>query len=94
MDAPAELYGAAASWHSEYDTVTYFPLVSRFSLAGEVRRQLGEPAWLEAYESGGALAPDHATWLAASSASLPGWRRTTRAVPSRRIKGPGSPVSS
>ena len=60
----AELYGAAASWHSEYDTVTYFPLVSRFSLAGEVRRQLGEPAWLEAYESGRALAPDHATRLA------------------------------
>jgi len=44
--------------------VTYFPLVSRFSLAGEVRRQLGEPAWLEAYESGRALAPDHATRLA------------------------------
>ncbi|HXU97073.1 MAG TPA: LuxR C-terminal-related transcriptional regulator, partial [Jiangellaceae bacterium] len=56
----AELYGAAASWHSEYDTVSWFPFVFRFSLAGEVRRQLGEPAWLEAYESGRALAPDHA----------------------------------
>jgi DNA-binding CsgD family transcriptional regulator len=60
----AELYGAAASWHSEYDTVSWFPFVFRFSLAGEVRRQLGEPAWLEAYESGCALAPDHATRLA------------------------------
>ena len=56
----AELYGAAASWHSEYDTVSWFPFVFRFSLAGEVRRQLGEPAWLEAYESGRALALDHA----------------------------------
>ena len=65
----AELYGAAASWHSEYDTVSWFPFVLRFSLAGEVRRQLGEPAWLEAYESGRALAPDHATRLAGEQLS-------------------------
>jgi len=65
----AELYGAAASWRSEYDTVGRFPFVVRFSLAGEVRRQLGEPAWLEAYESGCALAPDHATRLAGEQLS-------------------------
>ena len=65
----AELYGAAASWHSEYDTVSWFPFVFRFSLAGEVRRQLGEPAWLEAYESGRALAPDHAMRLAGEQLS-------------------------
>ena len=42
----------------------WFPFVSRFGLAAEVRRQLGERAWLEAYESGRALAPDQATRLA------------------------------
>jgi predicted ATPase/DNA-binding CsgD family transcriptional regulator len=36
----AELYGAAASWHSEYDTVSRFPFVVRFSLAGEQLSQL------------------------------------------------------
>ena len=46
-----------------------FPSYSRFSLADEVRRQLGEPAWLEAYESGRALAPDHATRLAGEQLS-------------------------
>jgi hypothetical protein len=55
--------------HSEYDTVSWFPFVLRCSLAGEVRRQLGAPAWLEAYESGRALAPDHAMRLAGEQSS-------------------------
>lgn len=63
-EVSAELYGAAASWHSEYDTVSWYPLVMRFSLAGAVRRQLGEPAWVEAYETGRRLAPDRALEVA------------------------------
>jgi DNA-binding CsgD family transcriptional regulator len=61
----AELYGAAASWHRE----SIFPFVFWFSLAGEVRRQLGEPAWLEAYESGRALSPDQAMRVAGEQLS-------------------------
>jgi predicted ATPase/DNA-binding CsgD family transcriptional regulator len=65
----AQLYGAAASWHSEHDQVAWYPIYSRFRLADVARRQLGEPAWLEAYESGRALAPDHATRLAGEQLS-------------------------
>ena len=56
----AELYGAAASWHEEFDAASWFPLVSRFSLAPTVRRQLGELGWQEAFETGRQYDPDHA----------------------------------
>jgi predicted ATPase/DNA-binding CsgD family transcriptional regulator len=60
----AQLYGAAASWQSEHDKVAWYPIYSRFRLDDVARRQLGEPAWLEAYDSGRALAPDQGTRLA------------------------------
>ena len=56
----ARLYGAAASWYSEHDKVAWYAIYSRFRLADVARRQLGEPAWIEAYEGGRQLAPDRA----------------------------------
>ncbi len=75
----AQLYGAAASWHTEYDTVSWFPLVSRFSRAADVRRHLGESAWVDAYESGRRLAPARALDVAADELIV--LRSDLRAVP-------------
>jgi predicted ATPase/DNA-binding CsgD family transcriptional regulator len=62
--AAAQLYGAALSWHSDNDAVSWFPVVSRFSRVDQVRRHLGEPAWIEANETGQLLGSDRATQLA------------------------------
>ena len=31
----AQLYGAAAGWHGDYDRVSWFPTVTRFSLSNQ-----------------------------------------------------------
>ena len=62
--AAAQLYGAALSWHSDNDAASWYPVVARFSRVDQVRRHLGEPAWIESYESGKLLGSDRATGLA------------------------------
>ena len=75
----ARLYGAAASWHSEHGTVGWYPIYSRFRLADLTRRNLGEPAWIEAHESGRRLAPDRALEFAGEQVT--DMRRDLGAVP-------------
>jgi predicted ATPase/DNA-binding CsgD family transcriptional regulator len=60
----AQLYGAAAGWRGDYDQVSWFPSVTRFSLLNEGRARLGDPAWTEAYEAGRRLDPDRANQIA------------------------------
>jgi len=60
----AQLYGAAAGWHGDYDQVSWFPTVARFSLSNQGRTRLGDPAWTEAYEGGRRLDPDRANQIA------------------------------
>jgi len=59
----AQLYGAAAAWHGDYDHVSWFPTVGRFSLSNQGRTRLGDPAWTEAYEGGRRLDPDRANLI-------------------------------
>ncbi len=60
----AQLYGAAAGWHGDYDRVSWFPSVARFSLSNQGRTRLGDPDWTEAYEGGRRLDPDRANQIA------------------------------
>ena len=60
----AQLYGAAAGWHGDYDQVSWFPTVARFSLSSQGRTRLGDPDWTEAYEGGRRLDPDRANQIA------------------------------
>jgi predicted ATPase/DNA-binding CsgD family transcriptional regulator len=60
----AQLYGAAAGWRGDYDQVSWFPTVGRFSLSNEGRTRLGDPAWTDAYEGGRRLDPDRANQIA------------------------------
>lgn len=60
----AQLYGAALSWHSDYEAVSWYPIARRFSRVDRVRRHLGEPAWREAYDTGQRLDAERTTQLA------------------------------
>jgi predicted ATPase/DNA-binding CsgD family transcriptional regulator len=60
----AQLYGAAAGWRGDYDQVSWFPTVARFSLSNQGRTKFGDPAWTEAYEDGRWLDPDRANQIA------------------------------
>jgi hypothetical protein len=50
--AAAQLYGAAAGWNGDYDQLSWFPTVARFSLSNQGRTRLGDLPWTEAYEVG------------------------------------------
>jgi tetratricopeptide (TPR) repeat protein len=53
LDLAAKLFGAASGWRETYQQETWFPMPTDFGdRADSVRRRLGEPAWLEAYEAG------------------------------------------
>ena len=60
----AQLYGAAAGWRGDYDRVSWFPTVARFSLANHGQTRLGDPAWTEAYQGGRRLDPNRANQIA------------------------------
>jgi predicted ATPase/DNA-binding CsgD family transcriptional regulator len=61
--AAAQLYGAAAGWRGDYDQVSWFPSVARFSLSSRGRTRMGDPAWTESYEGGRRLDPDRANQI-------------------------------
>jgi DNA-binding CsgD family transcriptional regulator len=60
----AQLYGAAAGWHGDYDRLSWFPTVARFSLSSQARTRLGDHDWTEAYEGGRRVDPDRANQIA------------------------------
>jgi predicted ATPase/DNA-binding CsgD family transcriptional regulator len=65
LDLATRLFGAASGWREIYQQESWFPMPSDFhKSAATVRRRIGERAWLEAYESGRKLNPEHARRLA------------------------------
>jgi non-specific serine/threonine protein kinase len=71
FDLAARLCGAAAGWRETYQEESWDPMPNDFDeSAANVRRRLGERAWMEAYEAGRKLNSEGAMRLADEALSV------------------------
>ena len=90
FDLAARLCGAAAGWRETYQEESWDPMPNDFDeSAANVRRRLGERAWMEAYEAGRKLNSEGAMTMPACRC------RTTKSwsiSPITRRAGSGLPI--